>query len=278
MRRSVAQNNGVMETAQPLPLPSSAPGLVEFEQPLNERMRTFLRLEFLYQQLIHHAEHPSSWDSRAAVSSLLEILAILGRGDVRSEVLKELDRHAELLRAYEQRPGVDGGRLQSLLGNIVMLQDELSQGGSQLTQVLRDCEFLSSIKHRSAIPGGTCEFDLPDYCHWLNQPYEVRAEDLNNWLVVLRPVCDAVAELLWLTRESAEPSEETAIGGMFQHALARHEGRTLLRVVLPSASRIYPEISGGQHRFTVRFLRWTDINRRPVQASKDVKFLLGLCN
>ena len=31
-------------------------GILEFEQPLLERMRTFLRIEFLYQQLLYHAK------------------------------------------------------------------------------------------------------------------------------------------------------------------------------------------------------------------------------
>ena len=69
--------------------PQLAP--VVYEQPLNERMRTFLRLEFLYTQASYHSESPNPWSARAAVTSLLEILAITARGDSRSEVLKELD-------------------------------------------------------------------------------------------------------------------------------------------------------------------------------------------
>ena len=41
--------------------------------------------------------------------------------------------------------------------------------GSNYLAGLKDSEFLSAIKHRSAIPGGTCEFDLPDFFFWLNQ-------------------------------------------------------------------------------------------------------------
>ena len=59
-----------------------------YEQPLNERMRTFLRLDFLYQQALYHEEREDAWSTRAAVGSLLEILAITARGDARSEVLK----------------------------------------------------------------------------------------------------------------------------------------------------------------------------------------------
>ena len=82
--------------------PQLAP--VVYEQPLNERMRTFLRLEFLYTQATYHSELQNAWSTRAAVSSLLEILAITARGDSRSDVLKELERHVNVLKEYQSRP------------------------------------------------------------------------------------------------------------------------------------------------------------------------------
>jgi cell division protein ZapD len=240
-------------------------------------MRTFLRLEFLYSQALYHAEFPEPWNSRAAVTSLLDILAITGRGDVRSDVMKELERQVSLLESFRSRNDVDSGRLQTVLGNLQSLRAELAASGSQFTQELKENEFLSAIKHRSAIPGGTCEFDLPIYSHWLNQEYGRRNRDLSIWLGNLRPLCDSVAELLWLIRESAERRNEIAQGGLFQHALDRNSTRELLRVTLRADSELYPEISGSQHRFTVRFLEWHDVSDRPTQTSADVGFELGLC-
>jgi cell division protein ZapD len=255
----------------------SAPQSVTYEQPLSERMRTFLRLEFLYQQANYHAEISDSWSTRAAVASLLEILAILSRGDVRSDVMKELERHSQLLEAYRTRPGVDSSRLQAVLGNLQTLRAQLAEGRTHPSHKLKENEFLNAIKHRSAIPGGTCEFDLPDYSHWLHQEYATRAEDLESWLVTLRPLCDGVAELLWLTRAGAEHQEEIATGGLFQHGLPRGSHKELLRVTLPGDSGLFPEISGNQHRFTIRFLSWQAVDKRPAQISKDVPFVLGVC-
>ena len=80
-----------------------------YEQPLNERMRTFLRLDFLYSQALFHEEREDAWSTRAAVGSLLEILAITARGDARSEVLKELERQVSIMSDYQARPGGGGG-------------------------------------------------------------------------------------------------------------------------------------------------------------------------
>ena len=82
--------------------PSAEPTI--FEQPLNERLRTFLRLDFLYSQSLYHNDKASSWGSRAAMASLLDMLAIAARGDVRSEVLKELERHVAKLNEYQNHP------------------------------------------------------------------------------------------------------------------------------------------------------------------------------
>ena len=181
----------------------TATGAADYEQPLSERMRTFLRLEFLYQQMLYNGEEEADWATRATISTLLEILAILSRGDVRSEVLKELDHQLGALERFQSQPGVDSSRLGTLVNNLVASRDQIGDIGIGFLQPLKDNEFLNAIKHRSAIPGGTCEFDLPEYNHWLRQPIARRLQDLAQWIEAIRPICDAVSESLWLIRESA---------------------------------------------------------------------------
>lgn len=248
-----------------------------YEQPLGERMRIFLRLDFLHRQALHHLEGASDLSTRAAVHSLLDIMTILNRGDVRGEVLKELERQITGLNAWRSRQGVDSARLSTLLANIASLRDALRSAGPQFLQPLRESEFLNAIKHRSAIPGGTCVFDLPEYFHWLNRPAQERRRDFQVWMSRLRPLTEAVAELLWLTREAARPREEIAPHGMFQLNLSNSDTANLLRVALPASETVYPEISGSHHRFTVRFMSWSDALERPVYCTADTRFLLSCC-
>lgn len=253
-------------------------GTLVFEQPLNERMRTFLRLDFLYNQALHHNEVASQWGSRAAVSSLIDILALTTRGDVRSDVLKELESHLATLNDFQSKPGVDLQRLKSLVANLVRLRTDLMTAGSAFLQPLRDSEFLNAIKHRSAIPGGTCEFDLPDYYFWLAQPDEARMRTFSQWLGLLRPLCDAIAEVLWLTRQNGRSRSEVAKGGTFTITFDRDNPLQLLRLSLPAATGLYPEISGSHHRCSVRFLTWNGLATRPTQAETDVPFTLSCCS
>lgn len=255
----------------------TADSTTHYEQPLSERMRTFLRLEFLYQQMLYNSDKKADWATRATISTLLEILAILSRGDVRSDVLKELDQQLSALQRYQAQPGVDRGRLDALVNNLLASRDQIGKIGSGFLQPIKDSEFLNAIKHRSAIPGGTCEFDLPEYNHWLRQPIGRRREDLEVWTGAIRPICDAVTESLWLIRESAQPKDQLAVGGMYQHNMQKDSNCRLLRVSLAGNSSLFPEISGSQHRFTIRFLKWSTVDSRAVQTSKDVPFQLSIC-
>jgi len=269
------QNSWMFEPAE---APEAAAEPVVYEQPLNERMRVFLRLEFLWNQATYHTTSPSPWASRSAVGSLLEILAITARGDPRGDVLKELERQMSLLRDYQNRPGVDGARLRAVLATLVRRREELTSTGGNFLQPLRDSEFLNSVKHRSAIPGGTCEFDLPDYFHWLNRPAEERESDLEQWMGRIRPLCESVSELLWITRENARPRKEVAKGGVYQIVFEREQPIQLLRLELPGGSTLFPEVSGSHYRCSVRFLEWHGVSKRPAQAQDDVSFILTCCS
>jgi cell division protein ZapD len=275
---AVAQNTEMAEEAHITQEPAPEPAPLVFEQPLNERMRTFLRLDFLYNQALYHNEMQSQWGSRAAMGSLLDILAIAARGDVRADVQKELERHLAQLNVFQSKPGVDSARLRTVMSNLLRLRADLVACGSNYLGSLKDSEFLSAIKHRSAIPGGTCEFDLPDFFFWLNQPTDQRARSFNEWLATLRPLCDAIAELLWITRQHGKPRQEIARGGVYHITFERDTPIQLVRIALPANSGLYPETSGSHYRCSVRLLAWNGLNSRPQQTTDDVPFTLTCCS
>jgi cell division protein ZapD len=266
----------MVDTASNVIPAAAESNLMAFEQPLTERMRTFLRIEFLHAQAGYHAKSLRGFGARAAVTSLLEMMTILGRGDVRADVLKELERHAAVLATYARQPEIDHGRLDALVSDVNELKAAIARGGSNFMNPLKDCEFLNTIRHRSSIPGGTCVFDLPDYAYWLRIPHEERVAQFERWMAVLEPICSAVAELLWLTRETNEPVERLAAEGLYQHHMDRTAQANLARVIVPRNTGYYPEISAGRHRVTVRFVKWQGVDLRPAQVSRDISFLLSL--
>lgn len=247
-----------------------------FEQPLNERSRTFLRLEFLFEQMRAHLYRHSVWDTRAALNTLFDILNVMSRSELKSDILKELERQTAFLEKLAENPKVDSSRLEQVLGEMDTLIDRLHAMQGQAGFDLRQNEFLNSIKQRSTISGGCCDFDLPAYYHWLAQPEEKRILDLEAWLAPFDVIRESVNLILRLTRDSGHVTQEVASGGFFQKAMDPSSTCQLVRVRLPGNSPYFAEISGGKHRISIRFLE-PNINERPVQAKSDIAFELTCC-
>jgi cell division protein ZapD len=250
--------------------------IITYEQPLNERIRTFLRLEFLFQQASHGLQHQSPWDTRASVTNLIEILNVFGRTDLKTEVIKELERLTAILTRLETNPDVDSSKLNSIMDKIDLLVDRLHTFQGQVGQELKDSEFLTAIKQRSSIPGGTCDFDLPVYHFWLKHSAEERGAQMRHWLSAFDTFRAAIDLVLRLVRESSSTTQEIASTGFYQQSLDTATPYQLIRVSVPVDIPCFAEISGGKHRFTVRFMEMKDFDR-PFQTTRDVAFLLNCC-
>lgn len=249
-----------------------------YEQPLNERIRTFLRLEFLFARVDRAMQFDDELSHRDAIDAMLSILSVFERNDLKSEVLKEVERLITNLTALENLAGVDRSALDSLLDELDQTLDALQLRKSGVGQALKENDFLYSIRQRSSIAGGTCDFDLPAYHFWLQHtPVADRINQLQFWLEQFVAVRAAIDISLRLIRSGTAFSDAQAESGFFQRSLDSNQPTQLIRVQIPADTRYFPEISGGKHRFTVRFMLF-DINQRPQQISEDVAFRLSCCS
>lgn len=216
------------------------------------------------------------WSNRAAIEGLLSIMSVFGRSDLKTEILKELERHVSNLERVRQQPGVNMEALGLVLDDLEQAIHQVYRMDGQIARNLRNNEFLTAIMQRSSIPGGGCNFDLPQYHRWLNQPHEIRQDQMSEWMHELHPVREAVVLLLNLVRGSNLPSEETAQQGFFQKSLEPSSPAQLVRVSLPRQTNVFTEISGNKHRFSIRFLESMDTGK-PTQSKQDIPFQLTTC-
>lgn len=250
--------------------------LILYEHPLNERIRIFLRLEHLFLLIDHSIPLADTWSNRTAIDGLLNIISIFSRSDLKTEILKELERHTGNLERVRRQPGVNMQALGQILDDLEQATHQVYRLNGQIAQNLRSNDFLNTIMQRSSIPGGNCNFDLPLYHYWLSQPHEVRHNQMNDWLLELNPVREAIILVLSLVRSSTHPSREKAAKGFFQRSLESSAPAQMVRVGLPSGSPLFAEISGNKHRFSIRFLEAVDTGK-PSQTSHDVDFQLTSC-
>jgi cell division protein ZapD len=251
-------------------------GLILYEYPLNERIRTLLRLEDLFERLDEFAQRDHPLDHHVALTTLFDVLEIAARADLKSDLLQELDRQRQTLAQYRDNPNVSRAALEGILGQIEAAHGSLSTLTGKTGQHMRDNEWLMSIRSRTIIAGGACEFDLPSYYAWQHRAPEARRRDIEHWALPFRPLHDSLAIVLKLLRESAQRTALSAQQGGYQQPLG---GRTyqMVQVRLDPAAGAIPELSANKYLLWIRFTS-QDGDMRPKPFEGSVEFDLGLCN
>jgi cell division protein ZapD len=250
--------------------------VILYEYPFNERIRTYLRLEHLFNRLATLVGRDDALDHHFALHTLFEMIDVASRADMKSDVLKDLDRQKSILNGYRGNPAISERALDQVVGQIEGCFVQLSQAVGKTGHTLTENDWLMSLRSRISIPGGTCEFDLPAYFEWQHQPAEVRREALIGWCNSVQPLADAVALLLRLLRDTGMPQKVMAIGGQFQQNLPQTKTFQLLRLRIPFELGLIPEISGNRLMVAVRLVRLGADNRLHT-ANEDAGFELTLC-
>jgi cell division protein ZapD len=248
-----------------------------YEFPLNERIRVFIRLEKLFQQFSHFSTANTANDKRAAIHVLLEIMSIFRRNDLKSEILKELDRNAKALNKIAHSDGVDNTKLQNILKQLNEISKKLYAVTGKLGINIMETDFFQSIAQRSSIPGGTCSFDLPEFHFWLEQEESIRSKDLQCWSAPFQDIRTAIDLILSFIRNSNTATNEIASAGFFQFALDHSQPYQMIKVSVAASVPCFAEVSGGKHRCTIRFMVPPLDDKRATQSQDNIPFLLTCC-
>ena len=250
--------------------------MITYEYPFNERIRTLLRLEDLFDRVRFFLARQDALDHHAALLTLFEIMEVASRADLKSDLLQELERQKQVLLSFRNNPEISEEALNQVIAEIEQSSSALFNMTGKIGQYLRENEWLMSIKQRTGIPGGVCEFDLPSYHYWLHRDSGSRAFDLHGWINPMYPIRDASAIVLRLLRESGKPSKIVAQQGLFQQMLG---GRVvqMVGIRLPQTSEFIPEISANKYALNIRFAIFGD-DARPHTSTSNVEFELTLCN
>jgi cell division protein ZapD len=235
-----------------------------------------MRLEDLFERTSFFLARQDSHDHHVALVTMFEILEVASRADLKSDLLQELERQKHVLIGFRSNPEISEDALDSIVAAIEQTSAALLRMNGKVGQHIRDNEWLMSIKQRTVIPGGVCEFDLPSYHFWLNCAPESRSRDLANWLTPMLPVRDGLAIVLRLLRTSGKPVEGIAYHGGYQQMLGGRVSQ-MVRIRIKRASGFIPEISANKYALNIRFTVH-DGDLRPKICESDVEFELTFCN
>jgi cell division protein ZapD len=248
-----------------------------YEFPFNERIRTLLRLEDLLGKILLNVEAGTQHNHHSALISLLHLLDIVDRADLKMDLVQELDRQRLAMQILRGNPVIAEKALDKILKEIGACSTTLRSDNAKLGQHLRENEWLMSIKQRTGILGGVCQFDLPSYHHWLSLDQARRNADFENWLARLMPMHDAIKTILRILRGSGIATKHHISNGFFQQMLGGTKPAQMLRIELSDNCPCFPEVSANKYAISVRFFA-LDFVQKPKQCEHEIDFTITLCN
>lgn len=251
----------------------NAKTMVIFEHPLNEKIRIWLRLEFLIKQLMYN----KNFDANNALyffHLLNEILEIIERNDIRADLIKSIEEQKQKLSIWLNVPGVDTPLLDDLLSKLNVLIQQLSLD-PKMGYDLKDDRFITAIRKRLTIPGGCCSFDLPFFHLWLQHPQSFRENQINQWLDSFSTLFQAMSLCMQLIRQSSHFKTLLCTNRFYQNS---QDDISLLRIKVPFDKRLYPQVSGNNNRFAIRFLPLEPtLDNDEQKESAEFEFELACC-
>lgn len=245
-----------------------------YEFPLNEKVRTYLRLEQLFKQLDHAQNCSEDWQFVNFFDCFFTLLDLLERLDIRSDILKDIEAHDKNLRHWSKHPKIDKEALEHALEKIVELKGKL-KASPKIGVGLKEERFLNAIRQRFSIPGATCSFDLPNLHFWLKQPSDIVQTDIARWVKEFSLIHQAIDITLSFLRERGRFQEIAAENGFYQGVA--DDKNDLIRIHCPSDTNYYPTLSGNKYRYAIRFMYFNSESQNQVSVDKNVDFKLACC-
>jgi cell division protein ZapD len=249
--------------------------VLSYEHPLNEHIRTLLRLERIFKNILFHIKGGDQSDHHYALSLLLGMLRMAGRKDLIADLINGLEKQIRSMQSMTGNPNISPQVLSKTLEKSKESVDMLRDKGDGLS--MGKNEWLMNIKKRSSLPGGACEFDMPSYHYWLNKSLEERNQDFDVWLSELLPIYKAIKMTLHLLRSSCAESDCVAEHGVYQQPITPTKQIQLLKISIPDDGGCYPEVSGNKYIINIHFYMNSHLEKKKA-SNANVHFKMALCN
>ena len=183
---------------------------------------------------------------------------------------------ATSLAQLEQFKQVDQQRLKTLLSEldqyIRLLMTE------KIGKKIQQNDFLKQLRLQLSNPGGPCTHKSPSYQLWLQSPAETRIKHLQTWRQEFMALENIVYLILKITRESAQSQIIRCDNGFYHQTLDPALPCELVRIGIDADLQIFPEISAGKHRLSIRLMQPNFLgNGKASQVLRPEKIELICC-
>lgn len=243
---------------------------INYEHPINERIRIFLKLEYLF-------DHISFDSPLSSLIKILQISEISKRFDLRFECLQSLDRiYLSLIQLQKDASNIDLKKLEETKDNIEKQINILKSGKGKFGEYIIQNESLNNIISKHNSPGGIITNEIPYLKFWLQKPLDIMANELHAMHKEFEPLRNSIMSILGFIRSSSSPIKESSQNGAFSKMLDNNRIQ-LIRVSLPKDLNTYPEISGNSKFISIRFLTKELLKDKPITIKNSFDFSIYYC-
>ena len=240
-----------------------------YEQPIDERIRKFLKLENIYMKINNHMDIDSKYDAYSTLLNISELFINLTRSEIKRDLISEIETQKVRYQEYSKLDGADRIKLNSIMEKQNAILKTLHDLEANYLNVLKNDELLQTIiKHINT--------SCADLDYWLSRDHDFRKNQINLWLELIKPIENSIFFCLDLLRKSSETVEITAKDGMYLFKMDIEKKIRLLRVTMKTDNYFFPRISVGPQRATIAFMTIDD-NNKIIRLNQDINFVLDLC-
>ena len=242
-----------------------------YEEPVQEKIRKFIKIEFLFNKLFYFKHKENKNDNYIALLALCELYEILSRSDIKSELIREIENQNHYFKKIKEIPEANSEKLSSVLEKQKVLLQLIHGIESNYLEYLENDILFKTIAKNSINPLQPTSVEF-----WLSRDIVLRENQINLWTEPLLFIKKSVDFILEVIRKSGRFEDKLAEKGFFIEKLDPKKNILLIRITLTSDLYYYPQISVGKQRLNIMFMSKDDKNNL-ISHKEDVTFILTTC-
>ena len=242
-----------------------------YEEPVQEKVRKFIKIEFLFNKLFYFKHKENKHDNYIALLALCELYEILSRSDIKSELIREIENQNHYFKKIKEIPEANSEKLSSVLEKQKVLLQLIHGIESNYLEYLENDILFKTIAKNSINPLQPTSVEF-----WLSRDIVLRENQINLWTEPLLFIKKSVDFILEVIRKSGRFEDKLAEKGFFIEKLDPKKNILLIRITLTSDLYYYPQISVGKQRLNIMFMSKDDKNNL-ISHKEDVAFILTTC-
>ena len=242
-----------------------------YEEPVQEKIRKFIKIEFLFNKLFYFKHKENKHDNYIALLALCELYEILSRSDIKSELIREIENQNHYFKKIKEIPEANSEKLSSVLEKQKVLLQLIHGIESNYLEYLENDILFKTIAKNSINPLQPTSVEF-----WLSRDIVLRENQINLWTEPLLFIKKSVDFILEVIRKSGRFEDKLAEKGFFIEKLDQKKNILLIRITLTSDLYYYPQISVGKQRLNIMFMSKDDKNNL-ISHKEDVAFILTTC-